>query len=415
MLRAYRYRIYPNEEQKVMFAKTFGCVRFVYNWALETKSRLWKEEKKNISCYELQKLMVVTLKKDFEWLGEVNAQSLQRSIRNMDTAYTNFFKHGARFPNFKSRHDRQAFHNPQHCSVDISKGVLNITKMYGIKTVFHRPFKGTIKDVTICKEKDGRYYASILVDTTTQPLPKRPVSPDTTIGIDTGLKTFAVCSNGEEFETPHFQKKQKRKLKLLGRRLSKKQKGSRAFDKTKQKIARVHSKIAHQRMDYLHKITYRLTHENQVNTICVEDLNVMGMVRNKHLAYDVSDAGIGMFYTMLAYKCEWYGVNLVKIGRFEPSSKQCSRCGHINKTLRLCERHWVCPDCGTIHDRDYNASVNIRNFGLETLRMERAEVKPVECPLVDDRSSEPKKQRYARKEAGKVRRKHTPEVANCLD
>lgn len=414
MLRAYKYRIYPNEEQKVMFAKTFGCVRFVYNWALETKKKAWEEEKRNISCYDLQKLMSATLKKEKEWLCEVNAQSLQMSIRNMDTAYTNFFKHGARFPNFKSRHDRQAFHNPQACSVDISKGVLNIPKMRGIRTVFHRPFKGTIKDVTICKEKDGRYYASILVDTAEQPMPKRPVSPDTTIGIDTGLKTFAVCSNGEEFATPHFQRKQKRKLKLLSRRLSKKQKGSRAFNITKQKIARVHSRIAHQRMDYLHKITHRLTHENQVHTICVEDLNVKGMVRNKHLAYDISDAGIGMFYTMLAYKCEWYGVNLVKIGRFEPSSKQCSRCGYINKTLRLSERSWTCPECGTHHDRDYNASVNIRNFGLETLLTGREEVKPVECPLVDDRSSEPKKQRYARKEAGKVRRKYSPEAAKSL-
>ena len=415
MLRAYRYRIYPNEEQKVLMAKTFGCVRFVYNWALETKSRLWKEEKKNISRIDLGKLLASSLKKENEWLCEVSSHALEFSLKNLEKSYENFFKHGARFPNFKSRHDRQAFHSDKTHSVDFEKGLLHIAKIRNIKTIFHRPFKGTIKDVTICKEKDGRYYASILVDTAEQPLPKRPVSPDTTIGIDTGLKTFAVCSNGEEFATPHFQRKQKRKLKLLGRRLSKKQKGSRAFDKTKQKIARVHSKIAHQRMDYLHKITYRLTHENQVNTICVEDLNVKGMVRNKHLAYDISDAGIGMFYTMLAYKCEWYGVNLVKIDRFQPSSKQCSCCGYINKTLRLCERHWVCPDCGTIHDRDYNASVNIRNFGFETLRMERAEVKPVECPLVDDRSSEPKKQRYARKEAGKVRSKHTPEVANCLD
>ena len=400
MLRAYRYRIYPNEEQKVLMAKTFGCVRVVYNWALDVKSTLWKENKESIGSVTLINRMRSELKAEKQWLGEVNSQALQTSIRNMDTAYTNFFKHGARFPNFKNRHDRQAFHNPQNCSVDTSKGVLNIPKMHGIKTVFHRTFKGSIKDVTICKEKDGRYYASILVDTAEQPMPKRPVSPDTTIGIDTGLKTFAVCSNGEEFTTPHFQRKQKRKLKLLSRRLSKKQKGSRAFNKTKQKIARVHSKIAHQRMDYLHKITYRLTHENQVNTICVEDLNVKGMVRNKHLAYDVSDAGIGMFYTMLAYKCEWYGVNLVKIGRFEPSSKQCSRCGYINKTLRLSERSWTCSECGTHHDRDYNASVNIRNFGLETLLTGREEVKPVECPLVDDRSSEPKKQRYARKEAG---------------
>ena len=412
MLRAYKYRIYPNEEQKVMFAKTFGCVRFVYNWALVTKSRLWKEEKKNISCYELQNLMAATLKKEKEWLGEVNSQALQRSIRNMDTAYQNFFKHGAHFPNFKNRRNRQAFHNPQGCSVDFNYHTLNIPKVKCVKAAFHRTFNGTIKDVTISKEKDGRYYASILVDTAAQPLPKKSVERETAIGIDTGLKTFAVCSNGEEFETPHFQKQQKRKLKLLSRRLSKKEKGSRAFNETKQKIARVHSKIAHQRMDYLHKITYRLTHENQVNTICVEDLNMKGMVRNKHLAYDISDAGIGMFYTMLAYKCEWYGVNLVKIGRFQPSSKKCSSCGYINKTLTLKERSWTCPECGTHHGRDYNASVNIKNFGLETLRMGRAEVKPVECPLVDDRPSGPKKQRHC--EAGKVRRKHSSEATGSL-
>lgn len=414
MLRAYKYRIYPTDDQKVLFAKTFGCVRFVYNLALETKKKAWEEEKKSLSCYDLMKLMAATLKKENEWLCEVSSHALQSSIKNMDKAYQNFFKHGARFPNFKRKHDRQAFHSDQQHTADFKEGVLHIAKIRNIKTIFHRTFKGTIKDVTISKEKDGRYYASILVDTAAQPMPKRPVSPDTTIGIDTGLKTFAVCSNGEEFANPHFQRKQKRKLKLLGRRLSKKQKGSRAFNITKQKIARVHSKIAHQRMDYLHKITFRLTHENQVNTICVEDLNVNGMVRNKHLAYDISDAGIGMFYTMLAYKCEWYGVNLVKIGRFQPSSKQCSSCGYKNKTLRLSERSWTCPECGTHHDRDYNASVNIRNFGLETLLTGREEVKPVECPLVDDRSSEPKKQRYARKEAGKVRREQTPETAESL-
>ncbi len=414
MLRAYRYRIYPNEGQKVLMGKTFGCVRVVFNWALELKSALWRDSKESIGYTALANRMKAELKVEREYLNEVNSQSLQKALRNLDTAYQNFFKHGARFPNYKSRHDRQSFHNPQHCSVDIKRGMLNIPKMHGIKTIFHRPFKGIIKDVTISKEKDGRYYASILVDTAKHPLHKRAISPDTTIGIDTGLKTFAVCSNGEEFYAPHFQKQQKRKLKLLSRRLSKKQKGSRAFNETKQKIARVHSKIAHQRMDYLHKITYRLTHENQVNTICVEDLNVKGMVRNKHLAYDISDAGIGMFYTMLAYKCEWYGVNLVKIGRFEPSSKQCSRCGYTNKALTLKERSWMCPECGTHHDRDYNASVNIRNFGLETLRMGRAEVKPVECPLVDDRSSEPKKQRYARKEAGKVRGEYPSEAAESL-
>ena len=358
--------------------------------------------------------MAATLKKENEWLCEVSSHALCFSIKNMDKAYQNFFKHGARFPNFKRKHDRQAFHSDRQHTVDFKEGVLHIAKIRNIKTVFHRTFDGTIKDVTISKEKDGRYYASILVDTADKPLSKRPVSPDTSIGLDTGLKTFAVCSNGEEFFAPHFHKQQKRKLKLLSRRLSRKEKGSQAFNEIKQKISRVHSKIARQRMDYLHKITHRLTHESQVHTICVEDLNVKGMVRNKHLAYDISDAGIGMFYTMLAYKCEWYGINFVKIGRFQPSSKRCSCCGYINKTLRLSERSWTCPECGTHHDRDYNASVNIRNIGLETLLTGREEVKPVECPLVDDRSSEPKKQRYARKEAGKVLEKHPIDTSEYL-
>ena len=395
MLRAYKYRIYPTEEQKVLFARTFGCVRYVYNWGLDIKSRLYKESGFNISKRALQDKFVSEQKKENEWLKEVNSQSLLHSLCCLDDAYNRFFRKNGKYPTFKSKHDRQSFHNPQHCSVDFKKGILNIPKAKNIKAVFHRKFKGDkIHDVTISKDKDGRYYASILVDTFEQPLPKKPVTKETAIGIDTGLKTFAVCSNGEEFAAAHFLKEEKRKLKLLGRKLSKKQKGSKAFDETKKRIARVHSKVSRKRLDYLHKITHRLTHENQVGTICVEDLNVKGMVRNKHLSYDISDAGIGMFYNMLAYKCEWYGINLVKIGRFQPSSKQCSRCGYINKTLTLSVRNWTCPECGATHDRDYNASVNIRNFGLETLRMERAEVKPVEYPLVDDRASAPKKQRY---------------------
>ena len=387
MLRAYKYRIYPTEEQEVLFSKTFGCVRVVYNWALDIKSNLYKENKESISRFALQSKLRDELKQEKPWLKETNSQSLQYSLLQLDNAFKNFFKKNGKYPNFKSKHDRQSFHNPQHCSVDFKRGVLNIPKAKNIKAVFHRTFKGDkIHDVTISKEKDGRYYASILVDTFEKPLPKKPVNKDAAIGIDTGLKTFAVCSNGMEFEAVHFLMAEKRKLKLLGRKLSKKQKGSKAFNETKKRIARVHSKVSRKRLDYLHKITHRLTHENQVGTICVEDLNVRGMVRNKHLAYDISDAGIGMFYTMLAYKCEWYGINLIEIGRFQPSSKQCSCCGYINKTLTLSVRHWVCPECGANHDRDYNASVNIRNFGLETLRMERAEVKPVECPLVDDRA-----------------------------
>ena len=413
MLRAYKYRIYPTEEQEILFAKTFGCVRYIYNWALDKRNKLYKEEKKSISRRALQDELVGVLKKEYDWLTKVNAQSLLYALVQVDESFKRFFKKEAGYPQFKKKHNRQSFHNPQHCTADFKKGTLHIPKAGDVKIVYHRKFKGDrIHDVTISKEKDGRYYASILVDTFENPLPKKHVTEDTAIGIDTGLKTFAVCSNGEEFESAHFLKAEKRKLKLLGRKLSKKKKGSKAFNETKQKIAKVHSKVARKRLDYLHKITHRLTHENQVGTICVEDLNVKGMVRNKHLAYDVSDAGIGMFYTMLAYKCGWYGINLVEIGRFQPSSKQCSCCGYINKTLTLSVRNWTCPECGTSHDRDYNASVNIKNFGLQTLRMERPEVKPVECPLVDDRASAPKKQRH--REAGKAISKCNLEAPKSL-
>lgn len=387
MLKAYKYRIYPTSEQAEMFAKTFGCVRVVYNWGLELKSTLYKEKKESIGLVTMQNRMRSELKEEKDWLKEVNSQSLQMSLRALDTAYTNFFKNGAKYPNFKSKHDRQSFHCPQHVTVDFEKGIINIPKVKGIRTVFHRKFKARqIKDVTISKERDGRYYASILTDCYDEKLPKKAVAENTAVGIDTGLKTFAVCSNGTEFPALHSAKDKKRKLKLLSRQLSKKKKGSSAFNRIKLRISRLHSQIAAKRADYLHKITYQLTHENQVGTICVEDLNVRGMIKNKHLAYDISDAGIGMFYTMLAYKCDWYGINYVRIGRFLPSSKQCHICGYQNKTLRLKDRSWICPECGTTHDRDFNASVNIRNFGLEALRMERAEVKPVEYPLVDDRS-----------------------------
>ena len=413
MLRAYKYRIYPTDEQKVLFAKTFGCVRVVYNWGLEIRNKLYKEEKKSIGLVELTNKMGRELKKERAFLNEVNAQSNQYALRQLNEAFQKFFKKKADYPTFKRKHNRQSFHNPQYCSVDFKRSVLNIPKAKNIPIVFHRKFKGDrIHDVTISKEKDGRYYASILVDTFENPLPKKPVTDDTAIGIDTGLKTFAVCSNGEEFASAHFLKEEKRKLKLLGRKLSKKKKGSKAFNETKIRIAKVHSRVARKRLDYLHKITHRLTHDNQAGTICVEDLNVKGMVRNKHLAYDISDAGIGMFYTLLAYKCHWYGINLVEIGRFQPSSKQCSSCGYVNKTLTLSVRNWTCPECGTNHDRDYNASVNIKNFGLATLRMERPEVKPVECPLVDGRASAPKKQRHV--ERGKTISKCNLEAPKSL-
>ena len=387
MLRAYKYRIYPTEEQKVLLAKTFGCCRFVYNWALNLKIEVYKQEKKSIGNVELTNRMRSELKTEHEWLGEVNSQALQSALRNLDTAYKNFFRdtHAVGFPKFKSRKQKQSFQCPQHCSVDFGKGTVSIPKAKDIPAVLHRRFKGTVKTVTVSMTPSGKYFASVLVDTAIQELPVSPIQGDTALGIDLGIKSLAVCSDGRTFDNPKNLQRSLDRLKLLQKRLSRKQKGSANRNKARILVARLQERIANSRKDNLHKITYALTHESQVRTICMEDLNVKGMQRNHHLAQAVRDASFGMFLTMLEYKCSWYGVNLIKIDRFAPSSKTCGQCGYVYKGLKLSERSWTCSECGTHHDRDFNAACNIKEFGLKALPSERGKAKPVDCPTVDDR------------------------------
>lgn len=387
MLRAYKYRIYPTDEQKVLFAKTFGCCRFVYNWALNLKITAYKERKETLGNVYLTNLMKSELKAEHEWLSEVNSQSLQSALRNLDTAYTNFFRNttAVGFPRFKSRKDRQSFLCPQHCRVDFTDGTITVPKAKDIPAVLHRKFKGTVKTVTVSMTPSGKYYASVLVDTSMQEI--QPLEPvlRTSLGIDLGIKSLAVCSDSRTFENPKNLQKNLDRLAVLQKRLSRKRKGSENRNKARVKVARLQERIANCRRDNLHKITHALTHDNQVRTICMEDLNVKGMQRNHHLAGSVGDASFGMFLTLLEYKCRWYGVNLVKIDRFAPSSKTCRKCGCVYKGLKLSERSWTCPECGAHHDRDFNAACNIKEFGLKALPTERGKVKPVDCPLVDDR------------------------------
>ena len=389
MLRAYKYRIYPTDEQKVLLAKTFGCCRFVYNWALKLKIEVYKQEKKSIGNVELINRMKRELKTEHEWLGKVNSQALQSSLRNLDTAFKNFFRdtHAVGFPKLKSKKDRQSFQCPQHCVVDFGKGTITIPKVKDIPAVFHRKFKGMVKTVTISMTPSRKYFASVLVDTDIEELPVTPIHDDTCLGIDLGIKSLAVCSDGRTFDNPKNLRRSLDRLKLLQKRLSRKQKGSANRNKARIRVARLHEHIANCRKDNLHKITYALTHDSQVRTICMEDLNVKGMMQNHHLAQAVGDASFGMFLTLLKYKCSWYGVNLIKINRFAPSSKTCGKCGYVYKGLKLSERSWICPECGTHHDRDFNAACNIKEFGLKSLPTERGKVKPVDCPLVDDRPS----------------------------
>lgn len=387
MLCAYKYRIYPTYEQKVLFAKTFGCCRFVYNWALNLRIEAYKSDKRTVPYKEIQDCMVNELKAEHDWLKEVNSQSLLYSLRNLETAYTNFFRNTKTvgFPRFKSRKSRQSFLCPQHCRVDFERGTITIPKAKDIPAVLHRKFRGAVKTVTVSMTPSGKYYASVLVDTGIQELQAAEPQEKTTVGIDLGVKSLVVCSDGRTFENPKNLQRSLHRLAMLQKRLSRKQKGSANRDKARVKIARLQEHISNCRKDNLHKITHTLTHDSQVRTICMEDLNVKGMQRNHHLAQAVVDASFGMFLTMLEYKCRWYGVNLIKIDRFAPSSKTCGKCGHIYKGLKLSERSWTCPECGTHHDRDFNAACNIKDFGLKALPTERGKVKLVDCPLVDER------------------------------
>ena len=387
MLRAYKYRIYPTDEQKVLFAKTFGCCRFVYNWALNLRIEAYKSDKRTVPYKEIQDCMVNELKAEHDWLKEVNSQSLLYSLRNLETAYTNFFRNtkAVGFPRFKSRKSRQSFLCPQHCRVDFAKETITIPKAKDIPAVLHRKFRGAVKTVTVSMTPSGKYYASVLVDTSIQELQAAEPQEKTTVGIDLGVKSLVVCSDGRTFDNPKNLQHSLDRLSLLQKRLSRKKKGSANRNKARIRVARLQEHIANCRKDNLHKITHALTHDSQVRTLCMEDLNVKGMQRNHHLAQAVGDASFGMFLTMLEYKCRWYGVNLIKIDRFAPSSKTCGQCGYVYKGLKLSERSWICPECGTHHDRDFNAACNIKEFGLKALPSERGDVKPVDCPTVDER------------------------------
>ncbi len=413
MLRAYKFRIYPTDDQKVLFAKTFGCCRYVYNWALAEKKRMWDEEQQNIGKFDMGKRVRAELKNDVApWLTEVSDKALEFAIADMYCAYEHFFKDGFRFPRFRSKIGRQSFHDRGAIKADFKRGLLTIPKIKDIPCVFHRRFRGQLRQVGIELLPSGRYYASLLVETGAPAPEAAPIEADKAIGIDTGLKHFAVLSDGQTFEPTHEARHEAHRLKLLSRKLARKEKGSRQFRRIKQRIARVHEHVANRRRDHIHKITHYLAVENQATTYFVEDLNVKGMMRNKHLAYNVADASLGEFYRQLEYKCKWEGKRVVKIDRFAPSSKMCGHCGHIYKQLHLSERAWTCPVCGTHHDRDLNAAQNIKAIGLgeKALPPVRRKVKPAEKTTVDDRSSEPKKQTLV--EVGKKKGQRSPKPHN---
>ena len=356
MLKGLKYRLYPNNSQKELIAKHIGSSRFLYNLALETKKTAYTSTKHNYSFFDLAK-QLPELKKELPWLKEVNSQSLQQAIQNMDIAFKKFFK-GAGFPKFKSKNKgKQSFSIPQNVIVENGKLIIPKFKE-GINIVLHREIKGIIKSATISRTPTGKYFVSILVDTNIEMPIKAPIKENTTIGVDLGIKDFAITSNNEIFENPKNLRKAQSKLKYVQRKYSK-NKGKR----TKQRLALLHEKVANKRRDFLHKTSTKLIRENQ--TICLEDLAVSNMVKNHNLAQSISDVSWSTFVTMLEYKADWYGKNILQIGRFAPSSKTCSCCGYINKELTLKDREWTCPKCNTVLDRDVNAAINIKSFALK--------------------------------------------------
>ena len=361
MLKAYKYRIFPNNEQKEHLSKIFGQVRFVYNLGLETKITAYTGNKVNIDCFNLIKQIKELKKTTCPWLSESPSQALQMSLRNLDNAYTNFFR-GNGFPKFKSKRNKQSFQLPQGVSISENKRQIFIPKLKYVDIDLHREFEGEIKTVTVSKTVTNKYFVSILIENNQEKLNKKPILESTSVGIDLGIKDFCITSDGKKFENKDFFKSMMKQLRVEQRSLSRKKKGSNHYKKQKMVVALLHEKIRNQRQDYLHKISKYLV--DNYDTICIENLSVSNMVKNHNLSRAISDMGWSEFKIMLDYKTDWYGKNLSIIGRFDPSSKMCSCCGYINEDLTLNDREWICPKCGTKHNRDENAAKNIKNFGL---------------------------------------------------
>lgn len=382
MLKAYKYRLYPTKTQQVLINKHLGACRWLYNYGLGKKIEAYARDKTHISRFDLQAELPLLKKSDeYSWLSEINSLSLQAVLRNLDSGFKNFFRDKKGFPRFKSKKsNRQSFQIVQNTKVDFEKGRISIPKIPHIKAVLHRRWNSAtinnevvdseIKTCTISKTPSGKYYISILVDTKELTPAKLPISENQAIAFDLGIKSFLVASNKDVIDNPRFLKKSLTKLKRVQRQHSRKQIGSNNRSKHRIKLSRVHEKVTNSRNNFLHQKTSHYIKTDFI-TFCFEDLNVKGMVRNHKLAQSINDVGWSTFRKYLTYKADWTGKNILTIGRFDPSTKLCSNCGTLHKTLTLRDRIFKCQNknCNLKIDRDYQASLNIKKIAFHHQNM----------------------------------------------
>ena len=363
--RAYKYRFYPAPEQAAELARTFGCVRKVWNLALEARTTAWHQRHEHVTYRQSSALLTQWKRSDdLTFLTEVSSVPLQLALRHLQTAFDRFWHKQACYPKFKSRKKSRAAAEYTRSAFRYRDGQLHLAKMTApLNVVWSRPPPdGTEPStVTVSRDPAGRWVVSLLCQCAVEPHP----ASDSVVGVDVGITSLVTLSTGEKIPNPRHERRDRARLALAQRRLARTQKGSANRDKARLKVARVHARITDRRRDFLHQLTTRLVRDNQA--VVVEDLSVRNMVRNRHLARAISDAAWRQLRTMLEYKCEWYGRDLMVVGRWYPSSKICSACGRTAASLPLSVREWDCGSCGVRHDRDINAAVNVRAAGLAVL------------------------------------------------